>query len=152
MSASAPNLFFFVDQPRCDIRQVSGCVRVTREGEAGREQESARTGEGNLDRITSSLEQCRLSPVKALPHLLVNTQSLPLLLISPNLVVSQVPSLTHRPRSLFHTLPSYLVRQKLASSNAFLNSRLPSVANPPSTQMPPVARAFCINLNPSSPE
>ena len=38
-----------------------------------------------------------------------------------------------------------------ASSNAFLNSPMPSMANPPNTQMPPIATAFCINLHPTPP-
>lgn len=46
-------------------------------------------------------------------------------------------------------------RSEAASSNAFLNFPMPSMANSPNTQMPPNATAFCMyksEPNPSSPD
>ena len=118
MSASAPaDPLFFGDQGRCDIRQVSGCGQVTGEGEAGREQESARTGGDLALSETASLplwnnaasplsSRSRISP--SLPNLSPSSSS-PLSLPQSCCLSGPV---THRPRSLFHTSPSNPDRQK----------------------------------------
>ena len=96
-----------------------------------------------------------LLPCQVAPASPITPQSLPVLLISP------VPppillSLRARHSQAPISVP-YIAQQsgpsEAASSNAFLNSPMPSMANPPNTQMPPIATAFCIDLtNPSSPD
>ena len=142
VSASGRNPVF-VDW-RCEISQVAGCGQVTEEGEAGREQESARTAGGepafDYPRLplygTMPLLRCQVTPASP-----VTPQSLP---GPPHSLLSLPQScclsghVTHRPRSLVHTSLNYPVRQKQPCQMHSSIPRYPAGLIPPTPRCHPL--------------
>ena len=126
-----------------DIRQVWGCVQVTGEGETGREQESARTGELS-ETASASLplwnnaasplsSRSRISP--SLPNLSPSLPHLPC--PSPNLVVSQGPSLTGPDLCSIHRLAIRTVRSMPRQMHSSI-PRCPAWLIPPTPRCHPL--------------